>query len=96
MSMDPLEGHKDRPRDLGLEGYGRCEDRKSMAAGMVAAIEVRQADLVADSSCQSSFARPRKEKPLCVVEEEVEFREILVPRHCWAHSPNLTGRCVGG
>ena len=84
----------DRPRDLGLEERGRREDRESMAAGMVAAIEVQQADLVADSSCQSSFAHPRKEKPLFVV--EVEFREILVPRHCWAHSPNLTGRCVGG
>ena len=89
-----------KPQDSGPEVHGRREDRESTAAGKTAAIVVRRVEEVLDSSSRSRFARLRKEKllfatDLCVEEDE-EFREILVPRRCWAHFPNLTGRCVGG
>ena len=89
-----------KPQDLGPEVHGHHADRESTVAGKTAAIVVRRVEEVLDSSSRSRFARLRKEKllyaaDLCV-EEDVEFREILVPRRCWAHFPNLTGRCVGG
>ena len=89
-----------KPRDSGPEVHGRREDRESTAAGKTAAIVVRRVEEVLNSSSRSRYPRLKKEKllfaaDLCVEEDE-EFREILVPRHCWAHFLNLTGRCVGG
>ena len=89
-----------KPQDLGPEVHGRHADRESMAAGKMAAIVMRRVEEVLNSSSRSRFPRLKKEKLLFAaglcVEEDEEFREILVPRRCWAHFPNLTGRCVGG